>query len=118
MNDQLNMNQQVPLKNSTAVLVLGILSILGCCFYGLPGLVMGIIALVLASKDQATYNTDPMSFTQGSLKNLKAGKVCAIIGVILSALMTVYFIFILIMFGTALFTGNPQDIIDAFEDLR
>ena len=37
---------QQPLPNSTAVLVLGILSIAICWCYGLFGVTMGIIALV------------------------------------------------------------------------
>lgn len=118
MNDQLDNTQRVPLKNSTAVLVLGILSIIGCCFYGIPGLIMGIIALVLASKDSSLYNANPLAYTEGSFKNIKAGKVCAIIGVILSSLMTIYFIFLIVLFGTAILSGNPQDLIEALNDLK
>ena len=39
------------LPNGTAVLVLGILSIVTCCCYGFIGLTFGIIAVVLANKD-------------------------------------------------------------------
>ena len=42
---------QRPLPNATAVLVLGIIAIVGCFCDGIPGLVCGIIALVLAGKD-------------------------------------------------------------------
>ena len=41
---------QRTLPNSTAVLVLGIISIVGCIFYGVPGLVCGIIAIFLHKK--------------------------------------------------------------------
>ena len=74
------MKQELP--NSTAVLVLGIISIFGCFCWGIVGLVLGIIALVLA----------------GKANNLKAGKVCAIVGTCLSALffimMLIYIVFI------------------------
>ncbi len=40
------------LPNSTGVLVLGILSIVFCWCYGIPGLVLGIIALVMSKKQQ------------------------------------------------------------------
>ena len=39
---------QIPVPNSAAVLVLGILSIVLCFCYGLIGMTLGIIALVLA----------------------------------------------------------------------
>jgi hypothetical protein len=47
--------EQQKLPNATAVLILGIVSIVGCCCYGLPGLIAGIIALVLAKKDGELY---------------------------------------------------------------
>jgi hypothetical protein len=73
------------LPNATAVLVLGILSIVGCFCYCLPGLIMGIISLVLHAKDKELYSSDPISY-EASFKNSKAGYICAIIGVILSAI--------------------------------
>ena len=119
MNEQQNtLGALKPLPNSTAVLVLGILSIIGCFCYGVIGLILGIIALVLAGKDLKLYNLDPSSFTPGSLSNLKAGKVCAIIGVILSALFLIYVIIIIAIVGTAALSGNPQDIIEALENLN
>lgn len=118
MNDQLNTTQS-PLKNATAVLVLGILSILGCFCYGIIGLILGIIALVLAGKDMKLYNANPEAFTAGSYSNLKAGRVCAIIGVILSSL---YFIFFMILIATigieAMSSGNPTDILEQLENLQ
>jgi M penetrans paralogue family 26 len=83
-----------PVPNSTAVLVLGIVSIVLCCCYGL-GLIGGIIALVLHKKALKTYNGNPAEYTSGSLKNLNAGRVCAIIGIILSALFIIYLIWII-----------------------
>ena len=45
-----NFQTKQPLPNATAVLVLGIISIVGCFCYGIVGLICGIIALILASK--------------------------------------------------------------------
>jgi nicotinamide riboside transporter PnuC len=84
---------QQPLPNATAVLVLGIVSIVGCFCYGIVGTICGIIALVLASKDNAKYRANPEAYTPGSLKNLNAGRVCAIIGLILSLLYIALVIF-------------------------
>ena len=73
-----------PLPNSTAVLVLGILSIVTCICYGIPGIVMGIIAIVLSSSSMRLYQQDPQAYILSTVSNLRAGKVCAIIGLCLS----------------------------------
>jgi hypothetical protein len=72
------------LPNATAVLVLGILSIVTCCCYGFIGLILGIIALVLAKKDMAAYKESPELYNNYS--NLNTGRILAIIGVVLSSL--------------------------------
>lgn len=77
------MNQQ-KLPNATAVLVLGIVSIVGCCCYGLLGLIAGIIALVLYNKDNALYQQNPTLYSD--YNNLKTGRILSIIGIALSAL--------------------------------
>lgn len=108
-----NPNQvQMPLPNSTAVLVLGILSIAICWCYGLFGITMGIIALVLSNKARNLYNENPDQYTIGSFKNMNAGRVCAIIGTILSALYLVVVIIYLLIVGAAIgtiFTQMPWD---------
>lgn len=88
-------NQKLP--NATAVLVLGILSILTCCCYGLFGLALGIIAFVLASKDMRLYKESPEKFI--NYKNLNVGRILAIIGIVLNVLSLVYFIVIISMIG-------------------
>jgi hypothetical protein len=84
------------LPNATATLVLGICSIVGCLLYGLPGLICGVIALVLHKKDKEIYHSNPAKYEM-SYKNAKAGYICAIIGTSLSAL---YFIVALVMITT------------------
>lgn len=88
------MNQQ-QLPNATAVLVLGIVSIVGCCCYGLPGLIAGIIALFLYSKDSKLYMANPTEYSNYS--NLNTGRILAIIGIILSVL---YIIYIVVLIST------------------
>ncbi len=89
------------IPNANAVLVLGIISIVGCIFYGLPGLVCGIIAMILFKKVKATYLTDKQAY-EASYKNANAGYICAIIGTILSALFLLYLIFIIVFLATAI----------------
>ncbi len=95
------MAMQPALPNSMPVLVLGILSIISCFCYGIIGLVLGIIALVMAKKDKALYLANPNVYTPGSISNLNAGRICALIGVILSALYLLFILAIIVLFGAA-----------------
>jgi len=111
-SQQMNTGIQQTLPNSTAVLVLGILSIALCWCYGLFALAMGIIALVLSSKAKIAYSENPDAYTLSSYKNLNAGRVCAIIGTVLSALYLVIVIIYVLVVGvalSALFTQFPWE---------
>ncbi len=81
---QQNFYQQ-KLANSEAVLVLGIISIVASICYG-GGIIFGIIALVLANTANKVYEQNPSLYAPTSYNNLKAGKICAIIGVVISGL--------------------------------
>lgn len=107
-NNPVNPGMQLPLPNSTAVLVLGILSIVFCWCLGIVGITLGIIALVLAGKASKLYQENPGKFTPGSMSNLKAGKICGIIGLCLSAIYIVYLIIYLLIIGAA-FTMLPWE---------
>ena len=96
-----NGTENVPF--STSVLVLGICSIVTCTCYGLPGLVCGIIALVQSKRGLTAYEENPSLYKEGSLKNLKAGKTCATIGVILSSIYFLIIIGYFITVGTLVF---------------
>lgn len=85
---------QYTLPNATAVLVLGILSIVGCFLYGVPGIVCGIIAIALHKKDRLQYESNPQAYDV-SFKNSKAGFVCGIIGLSLSVVYLLILVFTL-----------------------
>ncbi len=114
MDNQINQqnygNQiQQPIPNSTAVLVLGIVSIIGCFCYGVVGTICAIIAIILAGNGKKLYEQNMSAYTEASYKNLKAGKVCAIIGLVMSILT------ILITIGVIMIVGlealkNPESI--------
>lgn len=101
--------QQLP--NAVAVLVLGIISIVGCFCYGIVGIICGIIAIVLASKDMKLFNANPGTYSEASLKNLKAGKVCAIIGLCLSAVYLLLLICYIVFLG-AVFSAMPWEMMN------
>lgn len=93
------------LPNATAILVLGIISIVGCVCYGTVGLICGIIALVLAGKAKKLVDHNPNLYSPGSVSNMKAGRICAIIGTILSGLCLLFFILYFIFVGTMLWNS-------------
>ena len=91
------MEYKQPLPHSVLILVFGILSILTCCFYGVFGLLFGIVALVLANKSRKLYIENPGNYT--GLSNVNTGRVLAIIGIILSSLYVLILAYVLIMIG-------------------
>ena len=102
MNDQPNLltpnfNQAPVLPNATTVLVLGIISIVGAFCYGI-GIILGIIGLVLANKDRKLIDANPDTFSQGSVSNLRAGRICSIIGIVVGAIFFIVIVLYLIYF--------------------
>ncbi len=87
------------LPNATIALILGILSIPGCCCYGILGLILGIIAWVLGNNEIKRFYLSPEMYTPGSLKNAKAGKICGIIGTVLGALYLIIIIGLIAVVG-------------------
>ena len=87
-----NPGKKVPYAILT--LVLGIISFSACFIYGIGGIICSIIGLVLASKGTAVYKANPSAYSQGSYKTLNAGRVCAIIGLILSIVTLIAYLII------------------------
>ncbi|WP_372473660.1 CCC motif membrane protein [Capnocytophaga sp. ARDL2] len=83
-----NNQMQEKLPNATAVLILGIVSIVLCLCYGIPGIIAGIVAIVLYNKDKKLYKATPEKYDNYS--TLNTGFILSIIGIILS---TIYAIF-------------------------
>lgn len=76
------------LPNATATLVLGILSIVVC-------FICGIIALAISNKDISMYRANPELYSEASYNNIKAGRICAIIGISLQLIGIVFYIAII-----------------------
>ena len=87
-----NFGGQITLPNSVGVLVLGILSIVFCWCYGILSIILSIITLVLANGAQKLYVANPNAYTLSSYKNMKAGKICGIVGLCLGGLFIIYVI--------------------------
>lgn len=101
-NYQYQQQPKIKVPNSIGVLVLGILSILVICTCGpFLGPILGTIALILAGGGMKRYRMNPEMYTISSLKNLKAGKICAIIALAICLLWLGYIL--------VLFIINPGD---------
>lgn len=88
------MGGQLPqAPNATAILVLGILSIVFCWCYGVVGAILATIALAMCGSAMRAVEANPAGFQAQSVSNLKTGKILAIIGLVLSALFLLWFIF-------------------------
>ncbi|SNR16369.1 CCC motif membrane protein [Tenacibaculum jejuense] len=85
------------LPNATTVLVLGILSILACCCYGVPGILLGVVALILHKKDKDLYLSNPNVYTNYS--NLNTGFILSIVGIILSVIFIMMIFWAISMIG-------------------
>lgn len=88
-------NQKLP--NATAVLVLGILSILTCWCYGVLGIILSAIALFLASSDAKLYKASPENYD--NYQNLNIGRILAIIGLVLSVLTILLIVWMVSVIG-------------------
>ncbi|MEZ5082055.1 MAG: CCC motif membrane protein [Bacteroidales bacterium] len=106
-------SHQIPLPNATAVLVLGISSIVLCCCYGIIGLVIAIIGLVLANRDLALYYANPEGYKQGSVSNVKNGRTMAIIGLVLAAVF-IFMLFLSFLFIGLNFAMFPYELLEEF----
>ncbi|MFN5415879.1 MAG: FHA domain-containing protein [Flavobacteriia bacterium] len=80
-------NESLP--GSGAALTLGILSIV---FTGIVGLILGIIGISQANKGKRLIEVNQNNYTNGSIKNSKAGMVCSIIGLTFSSLVILFYL--------------------------
>lgn len=88
-------NQKIMLPNATAVLVLGICSIVFGCFF--IGLILGIIGMVLSTKGRQMYKANPELYDGWG--QLNAGYIMSIIGTCLGGLYLIYYIFLILIWG-------------------
>lgn len=98
---------KVPIPNSQGILILGIFSLITtvCCGgIGFVGIVLGIIAVVMSPKAEQLYAANPEAYTQTSYKNVNAGRICGIIGIVLNGVLILAGIIYLLVIGVGLTT--------------
>jgi len=91
------MENKQSLPNSTATLVIGICSLVfGCLFVGL---ILGIIGIAISSSGKRLYLQNPNDYS--GYGALNAGRIMSIIGLILGAIVTLYYIIVVLIIGAA-----------------
>lgn len=99
---------EVRMKNSTVTLILGIASIPMCfcsiipyigILFVLIGLALPIIALIISKDEWRAYKLNPSSFHSGDAGNMKAGRICALVGLLLNGLLVLLIIGLLLVVG-------------------
>ena len=106
---------KIPVPNSQNILILGIFSLVTtiCCGgIGFVGLVLGIIAVVMSPKAEQIYAENPASYTETSYKNVNAGRICGIIGIVVNGVLILAGIIYLLVVGvglTAFFSSFPWE---------
>lgn len=95
--------------SAVAALVLGMMSILTCFFYGVPGVVCGILALVYAKRAREAVRLGRAPAF--SLDFARAGKICGWTGISLSAvffvLIALYMVMVFAIMGAAIRGAVP-----------
>ena len=81
---------------------MGILSIVLCWCYGIIGIALSIISLVLAKKAKELYDQNPGMYSESSFKNMKSGRILSFIGLGLSAAYILFIIVYIVFLGAAL----------------
>lgn len=87
---------QRDLPNATAILVLGILSLIFCWCYGFLGLILGIIAVVMAATQRRAYLASPEEYTESSFRNVNSGRTCGIIAICIAAFIVIFWVLLLV----------------------
>jgi hypothetical protein len=95
------------LPNSGATLALGIFSIFSCFCFAIPGLVLGIVALVISNQSVELYKRNPSLYS--GYNEIQAGRITAIIGICLSGLHFLFYLMILGISGWS-FTDLPHSL--------
>nr|WP_321227342.1 CCC motif membrane protein [uncultured Psychroserpens sp.] len=93
------------LSADPAALVLGIIaitiSIAGCCcgVFAIVPVILSIIGLVIANKSLQEYSSNPEAYTPNSRSNVSTAKVLNIIALVISSLVTLFYIAYFMIYG-------------------
>lgn len=100
--------EQQKLPNVTVILVLGIASIILCWCYGVLGLILSAVALVLAAGSKKTYLQNPENYADFGA--LKTAKVIAIIGLVLNVIFLLLMIWMVSVLGWDVIQSGDEEL--------
>ncbi|MEJ1223399.1 CCC motif membrane protein [Sediminicola sp. 1XM1-17] len=101
--------EQHKLPNATLIIVLSIASIVLCWCYGILGLILSVIALILANKSANLFKANPEMYTD--YNSVKTGKVLAIIGLVLNIMVILMFIWVISIIGWDAIMSQDEELI-------
>jgi hypothetical protein len=106
--EEVNDQQQVPKGangpdagfelNYNIILALGILSIVGCWLYGVPGLIAGLVSLKYSNKVLDRVKREDKLQSVSGINKVKSARIFALTGVVLSGLYLLGLIITLIFY--------------------
>jgi hypothetical protein len=102
---------QVALPSSGTILALGVVSIVLCLCYAIPGIICAVIALVMAKPATALYISNPGRYTENSFRNVNTGKICAWITLLISILCIIAIAIVVAICGWVIIS-DPAHIIN------
>jgi len=101
------------LPNETAVMILGLLSFIGCCCTnGILGLILSGTGLYLANKSGQLYKANPEQYNLGSLNTWK------IVNIVSLAISTVFVLWLVYLLATGKYEEMQQQYLDMLEELQ
>jgi hypothetical protein len=90
---------QREIPNASVVLILGIIALIISFFNSLVGIVAGVVSLVMARNAEQLYTQTPRLYTLSSYSNIRSGRTCAIIGIVIAILKIILIGIILGLLG-------------------
>lgn len=101
------------LPNQQAVMILGILSYIGCCCSnGIVGVLLSGIGIYLANKDEKLLAENPESYLPGSLKTWK---IINIVSLVISSLFVLTLIYLV---ATGKYNEMQEQYIQMLEEMQ
>jgi hypothetical protein len=101
------------LPNETAVMILGLLSFIGCCCTnGILGVIMSGIGLYLANKSEQLYMQNPEIYSKGSLNTWK------IVNMVSLGISAVFVIYLIYLLATGKYAEMQEQYMEMIEQLQ
>ncbi len=80
--------EQRNLPNVTLAIVLSIIGYVCCCFYGLPAIILGVIAYILLRQDYKKYLEQPELYS--NYNQWKTARILAIVAIVIGVLFLMF----------------------------